>query len=225
MNYPLTVGECYIIGALLGDGEVRHYNKGHSDYRIRLWSRDKEFATQFFNALCRFKMRREQFRRYGVKGCRSSPRLDLIPHRDSKIYCVRWSSKKAYYVIMSLMDKLQGNFAKVGKKRAAAFLKGLYDAEGNYWHEGNHHRLNIYNTDQELIALAENALAILGFKPYKYMQHRNNGEKDLYCLRITRKGNVQRFFRWIRPFNRKFPTNRVLPHLNRLGQKRYALES
>lgn len=214
MRYPLSVAECYVIGAVLGDGSIRNYPS--KSYGFCLWSKDKRFILEFLCALQVIINTRQGLNTYKTK-----PRVYLFGEK----YRVDWNGKRVLKFIIAIKAKLERTLNIIGKKRAAAFLKGLYDAEGSYWHRVNHHRITIPNTNPKIIELAKIALSELGLKSTVYVhQYYDGRRKDRYDLRVIGKYNIQKFFCWVRPFTRKIPTNSILPQLNKLKQQRYGFD-
>lgn len=155
----------YVLGVLLGDGSVFPINS-NSSYAIQLMCTSKDFVKSFAKALkqiglhpCFFDAPQQNpnwNKQYGVKG--------------HSVIFGKWYKTLTLSKVKSLLQT---------RKMVVSFLRGLYESEGHTdTPTPNSRRVNISNTDPELLALAEDLVRSLG---YKVSLHRAGGkERDLY---------------------------------------------
>ena len=80
---------------------------------------------------------------------------------------------------------------------ADAFLRGLYEAEGHF--DKKRYRIEITNTNIELLKLAESLLKKFGFHPRINKAGSTGRKKSIYRLRLLRDREVDKFFTIVKP--------------------------
>jgi hypothetical protein len=106
---------------------------------------------------------------------------------------------RAFVVSNALADWIYSNdWLKTIKEHPGDFLRGYYESEGSSY-KGV---ISITSTNLEHIKLAEDALIKLGFSPFKSIRKTNSTwskKKEIYILRIYKKGERERFISIINP--------------------------
>ena len=214
----MTVEDCYLVGVLLGDGYIAHYD--HGGYRVGLHVRSKVFADEFLAALNTLRKHRVRLLQY-----KTSPSIRAYKRNIKTDYYVEWHGKKVYLYFSRIIERFKLNWhnKRIGKNRLFAFLKGLFDSEGTcyYASKWNIVRLTTVNTNEDVVTLASAILTHLGFNPrVYYFSHKNPKYKVRYSIVIAKRKEIKRFIQWARPLKSKRPRSSILPQLNSLGQKR-----
>ena len=164
----------YVLGALLGDGCVTE--KG---YEITLKVRAKEFAESFHQAL---------------QAIGLNPIFYSSTIHGKTYYVAKACSKEFVYWYKGLtiddIKNLVWDFANT-------FLRGLYEAEGHF--DKKRYRIDITNTNIELLKLAESLLKKFSFHPRIYKVKSKTGKKPLYRLYLLRNREVDKFFTIVKP--------------------------
>jgi len=174
----------FILGALLGDGTVNHYQDGHSVISFRVT--DSELANSYRKSL--------QF-----IGLNSSY------HISDGLHCVTAYSK----VFVDWFRQLSiDDIDRATKDYRVEVIRGLYDAEGSlssFLARGEMTpscRIEISNSKQELIEWLATILKEAEFKPHMW-EREEHRSKTLYLLSISGRLKVRSFINLIKPTSHK----------------------
>ena len=167
----------YILGVILGDGHFT-FPKGGGGC-IGLSVVDKDFAQTFYNSL----------KRWSQTYCR------IWHYRDRwRVYLTSVSSAKVFknfdtIKILTLSEDIR-----------CAFLRGLYDSDGNV--NDNNKTIRFYNSNPRLINIVKGALESIGVSNLKIrkrneevhiIEGREYLVKPVYVLVLSRKRNLELF--------------------------------
>ena len=157
----------YVIGVMLGDGccyrmpfKQPHPSTGRlsePSWRIELQTVDEPFAAAFADALGRTVKRRE-YRRVKVLPPRA-PRG--IGRKPVFRVCVASRGFGDWWQRMKVDPSL---LVPHIERHPAAFLRGLYDSEGNLTCASTSPVVRIFSNDEPVLVLAEHCLGILGLR-------------------------------------------------------------
>lgn len=187
----------YLLGALLGDGSVQRYrNKKQRkyDYQIRLKSKDKEFAEDVSSALSKIGLHPQIIK------------LNLSEVNKNWNDCWKVLARsKAFYFWYTNLD-LEEFLSE--PELELLFLKGFFEAEGNFSHGvyldkrrgKNYHKysLEITNTNEFIMDLVFRILIRHGFHPYRRTS-KNKTTTINYEVYLCRRREIKRFLEAINP--------------------------
>jgi intein-encoded DNA endonuclease-like protein len=203
-----------VIGVRLGDGYTyeRSIRKTSRGYIIALGAKDKEFVEEFGRCLG------------NVLG-----RKPIRPWKDVRRYIVEAKSKTLYKLLRKPIDlKRIRSYVEHCPKCVAAFLRGLFDSEGNVGKDGY---IRLYNTNYEILVYAQRLLwRYFGIESTGPWPHKQKGtpmhdprtrklykaNEDCYYIYIGAK-SLPRFYRYI-GFTIKRKQKRLEEYLKRTGK-------
>jgi intein-encoded DNA endonuclease-like protein len=200
----------YVIGVRLGDGYIYENSSKHI---IGLGAKDKEFVEKF-----------------GICLGNVLKRKPIKPWKDvRRRYIVEAKSKTLCKLLRKPVDlKRIRRYVEHCPKCAAAFLRGLFDSEGNVCKNGY---IRLYNTNYEILVYAQRLLwKYFGIEATGPWPHKQKGEpmhdprteklykatKDCYYLYIGAE-SLPRFYRYI-GFTIKRKQKRLEEYLKRTGK-------
>ena len=175
LSKAITKDFAYILGAVLGDGYIYLRKYGGE---IRISVRDKDFAENFYDSL----------RKWSNLSCR------LYYYRGF------WRVYSSSIIVAKVLKNFDLNKLKdMPEEIIVAFLKGIYDAEGNL----NRRRVRFYNSNITLINLVKKLLEIVGIRPIKiyrrdkethFIKGRKVIVKPVFTLGFDQKKNLEIFY-------------------------------
>nr|BAD18905.1 rRNA intron-encoded endonuclease [Thermoproteus sp. IC-061] len=166
----------YLLGLIVGDGGLYalRYRGGRTEYRVVITQKDEgvvEKAVVMLEAL---------LRELGLKS-----RVQVIRGRSRTE--VRVSSKALWQFFNNVLSNLEG----FQPSERAAFIEGLYDAEG----DKSGRRARIWNKNLQLLELVKNWLSEFGIESTIYLDDKRHG---VYVLEVPSPYR-DRFFKLIHP--------------------------
>jgi intein-encoded DNA endonuclease-like protein len=185
----------YVIGVRLGDGYTREDSAGYR-YLIGLQAKDEEFAEKFGICLG------------NVLG-----RRPIRPWKDAKrgTYVVITASKTLYELLKKPIDlKRIKEYVEHCPKCTAAFLRGLFDSEGNVSKNGY---ISLYNTNYEVLVYAQKLLKRFGIEATGPWPHK---QKEGYYYIYIRAESLPKFYQLI-GFTIRRKQKRLEDYLGRKG--------
>jgi intein-encoded DNA endonuclease-like protein len=119
-DFSFTPQLAYVIGAVLGDGDIKHAKTG--DYIVRVRTVDSSFAEKYY------KLAKES----GLNPWWCKPEKCEGRFGKNPLYCIHVSSKKLFTLIARLREnpKLLVDLLE-NERFICNFLAGFYDAEGS----------------------------------------------------------------------------------------------
>ena len=184
-----TPSLAYLFGALKGDG---HVGKQKNGWLIAFQVVDREFFDAVVEALRKI-------------GLHPSGRRVRIRPTESPLWRLDAHSKafSNWYHGQDIVAFLGGQ-----RELEAAFLRGLFDAEGNYYDgvgllHGNPHRrtrTRIAMGDAEIVRIAHDTLIGWGLHPHLSSRPpKRQGWRTMYQVELSRIGEVRAFLEEICP--------------------------
>jgi protein gp37 len=172
----------YIAGVVRGDGHLKQHRDKRGQnrfvYQFRLAMKDEQSTHRVA----------EYLRTFGIE-----PSWFDFNMGAYQVRAIRTSQKEAFYAIRSLVAEMDSPEFRRG------FLAGLIDAEGH----GNTSYLRIFNSDLQILAVAERALTENGFT-FIYDRDNKGTNKPVYILRLVGGlREVLRLFQWSDPTVRR----------------------
>lgn len=180
----LTIDLAYILGVVLGDGNIYFFNNKKSS-QIKLEVCDKDFAYTFKRILERWS---------GMKTTFHKRTINNKNHRDR--YDVRLYSIECGLFLETFINTKINQILIASKKIQSNFLKGLYDSEGSIIIGKKYNRLKFSNTDYNLILLVKKLLENLTIKNIQIFRNYSEvkGNKKCYIVVIQNKGEINKFY-------------------------------
>jgi len=171
----LTTSLAYILGVMNGDGFIRNINNTSV---IALAAKDFDFCKVFKNTLEIWS---------GIK-------CSKIKKRNDNLWEVALSSRKAGSCIKNFNLPQLFNSSDTIK---CTFLRGLYDSEGSVNSSGYTKKVQLYNTNLNLMKLSKRLLKDIGIKSSIYKQTKNpshKGNKTVFILQVGNGKNIKTFY-------------------------------
>ncbi len=201
MNLNDNESLCYLLGALLGDGNLYRATKvlqnkqEQYDYTIRLKVIDEDFARTV-----------EEFLR--IVGLNPKTRRVFYGINKNKIaFLVQARSKMFYNWYYKTKDNLQ-EFVNKNTETQIAFLKGFFEAEGSFSIGSSYDKrrnksyikyvVDFSNNDIVLINITKNILIKLGLHPW-VRQSKNKSGTITHKIVLSKKEEIKTFLETIQP--------------------------
>jgi len=189
-NLKMNENLAYIIGLLMGDGHVGHYDRS---YIICLVVTNKKISNNFYNSLRTIGLHPFSYEIMPSNGIGKKKQFRVIAN-SKKFY--EWYKELKIEKLKSLLDS---------KRKIIGFIKGFYEAEGSiYKQKDGTIVISIGNTDSQLLELVKSLLEQLGLNfrfngPYENKNLGGNNSKPLYKLQTGAKNNVFNFLNLVKP--------------------------
>ncbi len=185
----------YLLGVLKGDACLyksrNRRNKPWFIYMIQLGVRDKEFAEYFLDNLEKIFSRRVKIIQY-------------YDDRNKLFYRVAMRSKIFYEWYVS---KSEDEIFEIGKSYPSAFIKGVFDSEGNLSYNKNYPLLRICSSNSRLIQEIQlwlkkfydiiSKISVRSSKEQVINGRLCMFKKDIYILKISNKRHIEAYFKHI----------------------------
>jgi len=177
----------YVIGVILGDGYVAKYGR-----IVRLQCKDKEFAEVFRNAL---------------------EKLGFNPNMHFYEKEERWIAQTKCKALWQFLRPFKEDVNKVldwmrSKEEKRAFIRGMYDSEGNLKIQKSRKIIRLSNTNKRLLEIIQKYLEDLGIKSELYLARKagtllNFKEKpilqkhNLWQIKVSKQDSSTKFLKLI----------------------------
>jgi intein-encoded DNA endonuclease-like protein len=179
VTFSKTPEIAYVIGVILGDGSA--YITKRKQYVVKLETISEDFAEEFYRCL---------------RAVLGKGRM----HRNKRGYFEVY----AYSKDLVLLVKDKTRLLEYIEVYPLDFIRGFYDSEGSYIVQGRAEKIYIANTDYWKIELVRELLERhSGIRAKIYTLRRGGGV--YYILSITRKDDVTKFIRAVKPTIRRDP--------------------
>jgi len=169
----------YIIGVKLSDG---YTSQGEA---FKIFAKDRDFVENVRNCISKILKRRpaERDKSYKIWWCPSSE---------------MWAVEMGSQWFASFLSKEPKAFEPIMKEFPSDFLRGLFDGDGSsYKEEGHLLRIQLGNTNQSVINLAERALSKIGIDCRIYetdlADHPEAKKETYYKLLIDKQEDARKF--------------------------------
>jgi len=178
----------YVIGAFLGDGWIKNHGTGLS---VALATVLDEFAESFAFSL----------REVGVNTSRFAREWETA--EDGIMYFVQGYSTPLARWLQKISENynLVGNIVNESERRIIRFIRGFYEAEGCYYSDRGYEKVDIANSDLELLGLVSDYIEKIGVNVTGI--HQGNGANNTHHLRIDTSLEARKFIEKIKPTIKK----------------------
>jgi len=177
----------YVVGALKGDGWTSYECRpGHGTaWKLKLCAGLSEyFANSFSQALSAIGLR---------------PHVHLQSARNKSAIWIVTANSKVFVEWYRSLDDDDIGYNLEDKELAAAFLRGMYEAEGTLWTHRGYARCQISNTNPELVMLCLRAFDVLGVDYHIYDDKRAKPRNHIYILNIAPTIEAAHFLSFVKP--------------------------
>ena len=165
----------YVLGALLGDGNIT------PRYEIRLRVIDQLFADSFEKALLKLRFRARH----------SKTKADPKNRKPNSLFKSSGCSKKFYDWFQKLSLEDMKGFALRNREMTISFVRGFYESEGLS------NRAGVVNTNSRLLMVVKECIEKLGFTTYLCGPYETK-HKPIYHLYVSRTEG-KAFIKLIKP--------------------------
>lgn len=172
---------CQFVGYLLGDGDKTDgIKRGKRYVAIRVTDKDRK-NLELYQAIAE--------KAFGLKGrIKEAERKRLI--FNSPIMLDFLKSISEHILCKSPYRRIPPLIHKVSKEEVAAFLKGLFDAEGSV----GHHQLKLTSTSYDIIQIAQMLLLRFGILSHIYDAENTLAGRRCYQLAISHPQSIVKFY-------------------------------